>query len=128
MTLQIKVNKKEEGVFVISCYGSIDSITYMELEREISLVEKNYPKAVIIDMQGVTYVSSMGISAVVKAKKELEEKKAFFALINLQPQVKKVFDIIKSLAGSHIFKSIEEADAYLFNIQRQEIEKNHPKV
>ena len=40
-------------------------------------------------------------------------------LINLQPQVQRVFEIIKALDGMNIFKGREEMDAYLADMQQQ---------
>jgi sigma-B regulation protein RsbU (phosphoserine phosphatase) len=44
-------------------------------------------------------------------------------LVNPQPQVRKVFEIVKALPFETIFRNIEEADAYLSKIQRDETEK-----
>ena len=40
-------------------------------------------------------------------------------LLNLQPQVRKVFDIIKALEGMNVFKSQEEMDEYLLAMQNK---------
>ena len=40
-------------------------------------------------------------------------------MVNLQPQIKKVFDIVKALPEQQIFTSIEEMDNYLKEIQRK---------
>jgi anti-sigma B factor antagonist len=40
-------------------------------------------------------------------------------LLNLQPQIKRVFELIKALDGMNIFKDREEMDAYLANMQQQ---------
>jgi anti-anti-sigma regulatory factor len=42
-----------------------------------------------------------------------------FMLLNLQPQVRKVFDIIKALDGMNVFKSQEEMDEYLTAMQNK---------
>ncbi|MGD2270109.1 MAG: hypothetical protein PVI06_06895 [Desulfobacterales bacterium] len=39
--------------------------------------------------------------------------------MNLQPQIKKVFDIINALPSMQIFASIEELDEYLDAIQKK---------
>jgi hypothetical protein len=48
-------------------------------------------------------------------------------MINLQPQVAKVFEIVKALPDFNIFTSAEEADEYLFNIQKKMEEKEEEK-
>ena len=40
-------------------------------------------------------------------------------LVNLQPQIKKVFEIIKALDGMNVFKEQEEMDDYLTAMQNK---------
>jgi hypothetical protein len=40
-------------------------------------------------------------------------------LINLQPQIAKVLDIVKALPGISVFKSLKEMDEYLAAMQRK---------
>ena len=123
MNLTVNVDKKGEGAFAVSCSGSIDSITYRELEKTLSPLLSVSTKVIILNMEGVNYISSMGISTVLKVKKAVEEAKGSFIMTNLQPQIKVVFEIIKALPNMRIFESMEEADDYLSQIQRKEIEK-----
>ncbi len=122
MPLRVEVNQEHAGVFTISPEGSIDSETYPELEQKIRSVLGASAKLIIFDMQGVIYISSMGLGVIFKTKEMLEKNNGSIIITNLQPQVKKVFDVLKALP-QHIFKSMEEADAYITQIQRQEIEK-----
>jgi anti-anti-sigma factor len=110
-------------MFAASIFGSIDSVTYVELEKAIQPFLIPSTKVLIFNMQGVTYVSSMGIAAVLKTRKAIEQNKGNFIMINLQPQIKAVFEIIKALPDMRVFESMKEADEYLTQIQRKEIEK-----
>jgi anti-sigma B factor antagonist len=49
----------------------------------------------------------------------MESHEGRFMLLNLQPQVRKVFDIIKALDGMNVFKSEEEMDEYLTAMQNK---------
>jgi anti-anti-sigma regulatory factor len=40
-----------------------------------------------------------------------------FLMVNLQPQIKKVFEIIKALDGMNVFKDQAEMDEYLTAMQ-----------
>jgi anti-anti-sigma regulatory factor len=42
-----------------------------------------------------------------------------FLLVNMQPQIKKVFEIIKALDGMSVFKDQEEMDDYLTAMQNK---------
>jgi anti-anti-sigma factor len=123
MSLEVSVNKKEEGIFRVTCFGSIDTATYQILDKELSPILVPETKVIIFNMEGVSYISSMGLGVIFKAKKILEENKGRLIMANLQPQVKSVFDIIKALPSQAIFTSMEEADAYLTAIQKREMEK-----
>ena len=112
MPLKVTVTKKEEGVFVVSPQGSIDTETYPVLEKEINSILEQAKKAVILDLKEVAYVSSMGLSVIFKTKEALENNGGTIAIINLQPQIKKVFEAIKVLPD-YYFSTMTDAEKYL---------------
>ena len=126
MSLKVLISEKESGYYSVDLIGSIDSATYTILELETTPLITSSTRGIVIDMTGVDYVSSMGIGIILKIKKALESHKGKLVLTNLQPQVRKVFDIIKATPGTAIFQSVEEADAYLEEIQRKEVDKQNP--
>lgn len=119
MGIEVSRNEKSTGVFVISVSGSIDTNTYAALEKEIDSTLQNSPKAIVLDMKDVNYMSSAGVRVVLKAKKMLRQNNGEFSLVNLQPQIRKVFDIINALPDLNIFASIEELDGYLDSMQKK---------
>jgi len=123
MGLEVKITKKKDYVYSVELKGPIDSKTYQELEQELNEITNENTKAVILDMSGVDYESSMGVKVVITAKKSLERKKASFAMVDLQPQVKKVFDMLKILPMFDIFDDAPEADKYIDQIIKDEIKK-----
>lgn len=123
MPLKVTTIKKQEGVFMVAPLGAVDSTTYTELEGKIRSVLGPSLKVLILNMAGVSYITSMGISVIFKARKDVEEKGGTFMMTDLQPQIKQVFEIIKALPTMSVFASIEEADEYLAEMQRREIEK-----
>ncbi len=123
MKLTVNVDRKGEGAFVAFLSGSLDTITYKELEKTIEPFLVPATKVLIFNMEGLTYISSMGISVLIKTKKAIEEQGGSFIMTNLQPQIKVVFEVIKALPNMRVFESIEEADEYLSQIQRKEIER-----
>ena len=122
-TLTVVIMKIAEGVFNVSPKGSIDSDTYEILQKKMDPMMRPTPKMIIFDMKEVEYISSMGLKAILDAKNKVEASGGALLLVNLQPQITKVFDIIKAIPSKNIFKSREELDHYLTEIQRQEIEK-----
>jgi anti-anti-sigma factor len=70
-------------------------------------------------MTGVNYISSSGVRTVIKTKKQLQQRGGSLVMVNLQPQILNVFEIINALPSLQIFTSIEELDEYLADMQRQ---------
>lgn len=121
--LTVTINKSLGGVFTVSPAGPIDSNTYLTLEQKVDAILKSVPKALIFDMKDVKYISSMGITALLRAKEKIEKSGGAFVMTNLQPQIHKVFDIVKAIPSQNILTSREELDRYLAKIQQEEAEK-----
>ena len=119
MSLKVTAREQRVGVFVISPVGSIDSDTFSILEDRVDLILESSPSEIVFDMRSVDYISSAGIRVILKAKKALKKNEGNVILVHLQPQVKKVFDIIKALPTMTVFTSIEELDDYLDKMQRK---------
>ena len=118
MALTVTSREKMLGVFIISPVGTIDINTYGILENKVDQILQASPKVMVFDMKEVEYISSAGVRVMLKAKKALKKHKGKLILMNLQPHIKKVFEIINALPSQQIFSSIEELDRYLDHIQR----------
>jgi anti-anti-sigma factor len=122
MPLNITSREKEPGVFVVSSEGSLDTNTYSILEKQVDSILEGSPKVVIFDMEYLNYISSMGVRVILKARKVLENRGGNIVLLNLQPHIRKVFDIINALPSEQVFSSVEEMDQYLDRMQKKVIE------
>ena len=121
MSFKVIVNKKEPGIFSVTVIGDLDSNTAPVFEKELQPILTASTQAVILNLEGVHYISSLGIGAIFKVTKILNDQKATLLLTNLQPQIKKVMDTVRALPDS-IFTSLEEADEYLRSIQKKALE------
>ncbi len=119
MVLKVKMSEKTPGVFHLSPAGSIDTTTAPILEGEVNRALAASPRAVVFEMGGVDYISSMGVRVVIKTKKELARRGARFAMVGVTPPVRRVFDIINALPREEIFRSVKELDDYLAAMQKQ---------
>ena len=70
-------------------------------------------------MAEVDYLSSAGIRVILKTKKALKTQGGKLVFMHLQPQIRKVFEIIEALPSMRVFKNIEEMDDYLDRMQKQ---------
>ncbi|MFP5213073.1 MAG: STAS domain-containing protein [Acidobacteriota bacterium] len=118
-SLVVKSMEKMPKVFILFPIGSLDGNTYELLEKKAEyLISEGDASIINIDMKDVDFISSMGVRAVIKIKKSLALKGGKMVMSNLQPQIKKVFEIINALPSLTIFASIEELDEYLAVMQR----------
>ncbi len=119
MSLKITSRQKSPGVFIVSPEGSLDTNTYPILEEKVDLLLDTSPGMIIFDLEKLDYISSMGVRVIAKAKKSLKKSGGKVVLLNLQPQIRKVFEIIKALPSEQIFESVEEMDRYLDYMQKK---------
>ena len=119
MSLKVTSREKSPGVLIVSPEGSLDTDTYPILEEKVDSLLNTHPGTIIFDMEKLDYISSMGVRVIAKAKKSLKESGSKVVLLNLQPQIRKVFEIIKALPSEQIFSSIEEMDRYLDSMQKE---------
>lgn len=123
MALDIKITKKKDYVYSVELKGSLDTETAPQLEEELEEIINEKTKAIILDMGGVNYISSAGIGTTIKLQKELKQRNATFAMLNLQPQIEKVFNVMKILPMFEIFDNMPEADKYIDQVIKEEIER-----
>ncbi len=119
MTLTVSSTQKAQGFFIISPAGSLDSNTYTILQEKVDSVLEQAPTMVVFDMQDLDYLSSAGVRVILKTKDALKKNDGKITFMNLQPQIKKVFEIINAIPSMKIFTSIQELDEYLDVIQKK---------
>ena len=124
MALEVNTATRSPGIFVVSPIGSIDGTDHGMLQEKIESVLKQNPDVIIFDMEHADYINSMGIRVLVKTKNAMKPRGGKIAFINLQPRIRKVFDIINAMPAFKVFANLQEFDDYLWN----ELKKLDPKV
>ncbi len=125
MALEISIMQKEdEKIIVLSLNGSLDGDTHRELKTKVAKQLEKNPKAIILELQGLEYISSMGISAILESRRLAETRNASFMMSNIPPHIQQVFNIVNALPNMRIFKNLEEADNYFMEIQKRIKEKS----
>jgi anti-sigma B factor antagonist len=119
MDLMVTSQQKMDGVYMLSPAGRLDTSTYPTLEERVDVVLREKPHTLVFDMQMLDYISSMGVRVIAKAQKTMKAYHGKVVLLNLQPQIQKVFDIIQALPPQQVFSSMDELDDYLDRMQRQ---------
>ena len=128
MPLDIKilqdVGNPESGSFVVKLDGSLDTATAPELERRLAPVLAGESRDLVFDLERLKFVSSAGLRVFAVARRRLKERGGQTAFVHLQPQIREVFEIMKSLPGVAIFKDVQEMDDYLTARQRMHEEQD----
>ncbi|ORJ60658.1 STAS domain-containing protein [Geothermobacter hydrogeniphilus] len=119
MSLTYETREELAGIFIIKLNGSLDTNTAGSLETETNRLLETTPTAIIFDFENLDYISSAGVRVVLKTKKGLKEVSGNLMMMNLQPQIKKVFEIINALPSQQVFSSISELDRYLDKMQKR---------
>jgi anti-sigma B factor antagonist len=117
MSLEIVITPEANNGKRISISGSLDSNTAPELQQSIDAEINNSVSTTILDFKDLDFLSSAGLRVIFKTKKLMNNGGGKFLLVNLQPQIKKVFEIIKALDGMNVFKDQDEMDEYLTAMQ-----------
>jgi len=123
MGLRITTEQRKDGICVFTLVGRLDGQAAPSFEAKLEELHVGDAPGLVIDMAQLDYMSSAGVRAILHIWKSLDAHNARFVMVNLQPQIKKVFEIINALPTWSIFASMEEADSYLDTIQKRELEK-----
>jgi len=121
MALTVSSVQKAKGLGIISPAGSLDSNTYLIFQEQIEKVLPEKPIMIVFDMKALEYMSSAGVRVILKTRDTLKKNDGKITFMNLQPQIKKVFEIINALPSMRIFSSIKEMDNYLDVMQKKAV-------
>ena len=124
MDLRIAITKKTGGVVIVTLAGQINTDTYETLQKKLEPLLKTPIRVMVFDMKGIGYISSMGIGVILSTREAIEKSGGNLLLVNLQPQIVKLFNILKTLLSKDVFKSVEELDTYLASVQLKETGKS----
>ena len=124
MSLNVRVVREGSQQATVHVGGRLDSETFGELESEILPFFSGLTKRLILDLEGLEYISSAGVRVVVKARKALRTNDGEVLVVNMQRQVAKVFKVIRAIPDSSVFQSIRELDRYLDAIQKKVLEED----
>lgn len=120
MAMSVRIHPlHQNGSQRVEIAGRLDTHTYGELDDRLTLVLASGVQSLLLDLAQLDYISSAGVRSVFRARKLLAERGGKVVIANAQPQVQKVFDIVKAVPLSEIFRTVEEADAYLDKIQKK---------
>lgn len=123
MDLTIRIDPATARSQRVYLAGRLDTSSHAELDRQLGpLLAANLP-SLVLDLADLDYISSAGIRSIFRARKALSAHGGKVVVVNPQPQIQKVFDLVKAVPMNEIFSSVAEADAYLDAMQRKVLAK-----
>jgi anti-anti-sigma factor len=118
--MTLKIESDSSNAPTIKLAGRLDSETAPGLDRTLDQVLANKTLTrLVFDLGNLEYLSSAGIRCFIRARKSLEPRGGKVAVINPQPAVRKVLEIVKAIPAGGLFNSVAELDEYLDAMQRQ---------
>ncbi|MHC4553134.1 MAG: STAS domain-containing protein [Planctomycetota bacterium] len=123
MAFTVQLEHRSSMAVTFKLAGKIDSEAAAKLDQQVTAGLAGPVRTAVFDMEGVDFIASAGVGILMKAKATLTRKGGDLAMINLQPQIKKVFEIIQMLPALNVFESVAELDNYLTKIQDRIVEE-----
>lgn len=123
MDLKIHIHEPRGDSRRVTLIGRLDTHTYDGLDRQLAPILSSPVRTLVFDLAELEYISSAGIRSIFKARKAIEGRGGKVLVSNLQPQIQKVFDIVKAVPINSIFSSTEEADSYLDMMQKRVLQE-----
>jgi anti-anti-sigma factor len=119
MSLTIALDQ-QLPLLTITLGGRLDSDTAPELDAALNgVLAKPKIARLTFDLAQLEYLSSAGVRCFVRARKAIEPLGGKVVIVNPQPAVRKVLDIVKAIPPGGVFESVAELDAYLDDMQRK---------
>ncbi len=118
MSLSIEIWQRDPTTKRAVMKGTLDTEAQTELKEKIDPILASDVKVLILDLSGLSYINSAGLQYLFMARRVMEAKRGCLLLLNVQPQVQKVFDILRALPAESVFSNVEELDRYLARMQQ----------
>lgn len=96
-------------VIVIRIQGNLDNMTHYRLEEEVRQAIDEGNTLLVVDMAGVQYISSSGISALIYGAELCKKSQGRFLLVGLKNNVKNIIELLGLLDFFEMAPSLDEA-------------------
>ena len=93
MSLNIKYEINDDGSIEIKPMGEVDIYTSPELKNKIFELIGEKKADIIINGENLEYIDSTGLGVLMSIYKKMQEKNLNLQIINLKPNIYKLFDI-----------------------------------
>ena len=122
MALKVWTTESRPLSKTVHLEGRLTNETVALLDDDLNKVASSTATVVVFDLAGLEYISSVGLRSIFRLQKVMTARGGKALLINPQPQVKKVFEIVNAADLTAVFSSVQELDRYLDAMQRKVVE------
>ena len=109
--LTLAVGRRSEGRAVLRVEGSVDPSTFKQFVATWRWLNREGIRYVVVDLARMTYISSSGLSMLVKAKTDRMKKKGGDVVL-VRPQTA-VVNILRILGLMKVFRVVSSVDEAL---------------
>ncbi len=100
---------RRDDVAVMTLVGKLDLANAGNVKQNIKTLLEQGQKMIHLDMNGVDFINSSGLGAMVSMMKEIRMHQGRLTLSNLAPYVKEIFEITQLSNVFEIFPTVDEA-------------------
>jgi anti-anti-sigma factor len=94
----MQIEKSSQGdLLELTVEGRLDNDSSVYFREEIEAAAREGWHRILVDLNGVTYLSSSGIAALVDAKKRMDRLSGFFGIHNTSPHVEQILRLTRLL-------------------------------
>ena len=88
------VKQLEEAVVAVTLEGEMDAFTCVPAREKLhDLIETRAIEVLILDLEGVAFIDSMGLGLLISCLKRLREKNGRLVLSGASPRVEKILKL-----------------------------------
>jgi len=86
---------RDDGTVVVHVHGELDALTAPAVRQALStVIDEHGSLSVRIDLSGMTFIDSMGLSVLLDPLNKLRKKGGDLTLANPQPTARRIFEIV----------------------------------
>ena len=122
MALTIRITENRPSSKNVHLKGKLNNETVDALDEALNEIADSPATVVVFDLSALEYINSMGLRSIFRIQKVMASRSGNALLLNPQPQVRKVLEIVKAVDINAVFASVQELDRYLDSMQRKVIE------
>ena len=121
--LNLKVKTAEDRYTIIELSGFLDAHTVNSFENRLREILQAGETRVVIDLQGLNYISSAGIGALMALTQHLRKKNGDLVLLRPNDKVFKILDLLGFTKIFNVARNDNEVDSFFLKLNNSEEKK-----